>query len=114
VTDDRGNLRREISFEEVLPGLYDPVERVRMQDADSVDAEVLCPFRGLWDAIKGLDDAGLMLAGTRAYNDWMGGFSSHSPDRLIGLGKIPSTSRDDAEAELLRCVGDLHLSRCRP
>jgi hypothetical protein len=81
--------------------------------ADSVDAEVLCPFRGLWDAIKGLDDAGLMLVGTRAYNDWMGGFSSHGPDRLIGLGKIPSTSRDDAEAELLRCVGDLHLSRCR-
>jgi predicted TIM-barrel fold metal-dependent hydrolase len=107
--NDAGELRRAISFEEVLPGLYDPVERLRMQNADSVDAEVLYPFPGLWDEIKSLEDTQLALACTRAYNDWIAEFSSHSPDRLIGLGKIPSTSLEDAESELVRCVDDLHL-----
>jgi predicted TIM-barrel fold metal-dependent hydrolase len=100
---------KPIAFDEVLPAMYDPAERLLAQDADSVDAEILYPSPDLWDAIRHLDDAELKLACVRAYNDWIAEFSAHHPDRLIGLGKIPSTSPKDAEEELVRCVKELKL-----
>ena len=72
-------------------------------------AEVLYPFPGLWDAIRATADHELILGCVRAYNDWIAEFSAHSPDRLIGLGRIPMTGFDDARDELLRCVKDLGL-----
>ncbi len=98
-----------LTFDRVLPAGYDPAERLIAQDTDSVDAEVLYPTADLWDAVKSLEDRDLKLACTRAYNDWIAEFSAHSPDRLIGLGKIPTTGVDDAREELLRCVNDLNL-----
>jgi predicted TIM-barrel fold metal-dependent hydrolase len=100
---------KPVAFDEVLPGLYDPVERIKLQDADSVDAEILYPSPGLWDAIKQLDDREFKVACVRAYNDWIAEFSSCNPDRLIGLAKIPSTTVEDACKELLRCVQDLNV-----
>src|SRR5579875_3649660 len=100
---------KPVTFDEVLPGLYDPAERVKLQHADSVDAEILYPSPGLWDAIKQLDDRELKVACVRAYNDWIAEFSSYNSERLIGLAKIPSTTVEDARAELLRCVKELNL-----
>ena len=103
------------AFADVLPGLYDPAERLRAQDADSVQAEVLYPSAGLWDA----DHA----ARRRGSSSWpahgpttTGSPSSraHNPDRLIGLGKIPSTTCEDARDELLRCVKELNLRGVHP
>jgi predicted TIM-barrel fold metal-dependent hydrolase len=98
-----------INFEDVMPALYDPAERIKAQEADSVDAEIIYPYPGLWDAIKQLEDSQLKLACVRAYNDWVAEFSSYCPDRLLGLGKIPSTNVDDAREELRRCVEELNL-----
>lgn len=98
-----------LGFDDVLPALYDPAERLRAQDTDSVDAEVLYPSPRLWDTINLVEDAQLRLACVRAYNDWIAEFCAHSPERLIGLGKIPSGSDPVAKEELLRCVGDLGL-----
>jgi predicted TIM-barrel fold metal-dependent hydrolase len=85
------------------------VERLKAQAADSVDAEVLYPSPGLWDAIGALEDRDLKIACTRAYNDWIAEFCSQNPDRLIGLAKVPSTTVEDARQELLRCTGELGL-----
>ena len=84
---------RPVTFDELMPGLYDPAERIKAQDADSVDAEVLYASPHLWDAIKQVDDAELRLACARVYNDWISEFCSYDPSRLIGVGKLP-TSRD--------------------
>ena len=100
---------KPVTFDDVQPALYDPAERIRAQDADSVQAEVLYPSSGLWDAVKQIEDAELRLACVRAYNDWIAEFSAHNPDRFIGLGKIPSTSTEDSRDELLRCTKDLNL-----
>jgi len=100
---------KPISYDEVLPALTDPAERIKAQGADSVDAEILYPSPGLWDAIKQLADAELKLACVRVYNDWIAKFCSYDPRRLIGLAKIPTTSVADACAELQRCVKDLKL-----
>jgi len=98
-----------IRFDQVLPGLYDPAERVKAQDADSVDAEILYPTPTLWDALKLVDDDELKLACARTYNDWLAQFCSHSPDRFFGVAKIPTTSVEDAIAELQRATGELGL-----
>jgi len=100
---------KPLSFADVLPGLHDPTERLREQEADSVQAEVLYPSAGLWDAIALLEDRDLKVACVRAYNDWIASFCAHSPDRLIGLAKIPSTTCEDAREEVLRCVNELNL-----
>jgi predicted TIM-barrel fold metal-dependent hydrolase len=97
------------TFDEILPGLYDPAERLRVQFNDSIDAEVLYGYPYLWDAIKQSDDAELRLACARAYNDWLGEFCSHAPERLIGVGRIPTSSIADAAAEMRRCVDELGM-----
>lgn len=98
-----------ISFDQVMPGLYDPAARVSDQTEDSIDAEVLYPSPALWDAINQLGDTEFKLACVRAYNDWLGEFCAHDPTRLIGLGKIPATGIADATEELRRCVEELHF-----
>jgi predicted TIM-barrel fold metal-dependent hydrolase len=93
---------KPLAYDNVLPALRDPAERLKAQEADSVSAEVLYPTPTLWDAIKLLDDNELKLACVRAYNDWIAEFCSFAPDRLIGLGKVPTTTVDDAVAEVHR------------
>jgi predicted TIM-barrel fold metal-dependent hydrolase len=104
-----GGSRSAVTMEEILPGMHDPAKRLRMQDQDSVYAEVLYPFPDLWDAIKRSDDLELKLACVRAYNDWIAEFSAHNPDRLIGIGKLPSTTPEDVREEFIRCTKELNL-----
>lgn len=96
-----------VSWDAVLPALYDPAARIEAQWADSVDAEVLYPSPGLWDAVRQLDDVPLRVALARTYNDWLAEFCAHDPARLFGLAKLPTTSVEDAVAELVRCVDEL-------
>jgi predicted TIM-barrel fold metal-dependent hydrolase len=100
---------KPLTWEDVLPSLYDPAERVNAQWVDSVDAEVLYPSTELWDAIKQLDDADLKLALIQAYNNWIAEFCAFQPDRLLGLAKLPSTGVEAARDELVRCVQELGL-----
>jgi predicted TIM-barrel fold metal-dependent hydrolase len=100
---------RAVAVAELLPGLHDPAERIKLQDADSVDAEVLYASPHLWDAIKQVGDADLRLACARTYNDWISEFCAHNPRRLIGIGKIPTSSVEDAHKELVRCIEELGL-----
>ena len=98
-----------VAFDELMPGLYEPAQRIRVQDADSVDAELLYASPHLWDAVKQVDDAGLRLGCAKVYNDWIAEFCSHNPQRLIGIGKIPTSGIEDARQELVRCIEELGL-----
>jgi predicted TIM-barrel fold metal-dependent hydrolase len=100
---------RAVAIEEIMPALHDPAERIKAQDADSVDAEVLYASPHLWDAIKQVDDRDFRRGCALAYNDWIAEFCAHSPDRLVGVGKIPTSGVEDARQELVRCVDDLGL-----
>jgi predicted TIM-barrel fold metal-dependent hydrolase len=96
-------------FDDVLPGLHDPAERIKAQDADSVDGEILFPTPGLWDALQVTEDDEVKLACAKAYNEWLSTFCAHAPERLFGVAKIPTTSVDDAVTELRRAVEELGL-----
>lgn len=87
---------------ETTPGASgDPAERIKLQDQDGIDAEVLFPNQAagpnFWRNIRH-DDA--YRAVIRAYNDWVAEFRSYAPDRLLPMGLIPMTNLTDSLAEL--------------
>ncbi len=78
---------------EGTPGTGSPEQRVREQDQDGIDAEVLFPSQQggpkFWRRVQD-DDA--YKAIVRAYNGWLAEeYCSINPDRLIGVGILPLT-----------------------
>jgi predicted TIM-barrel fold metal-dependent hydrolase len=104
-----GNTAKGVRYDDILAGSFDPAARVKEQQEDAVDAEILYSNPLLWAAIKELQDQALKRACFRAYNDWIAEFSSHAPERLVGTGLVPPTGIDDALAETRRCIEELGL-----
>lgn len=85
-------------------GAMDPGERVRLLDAEGVDAAVLYTTVGLlWESE--LDDPELSQAYTRAYNRWICEFCADEP-RLIPTAHLSLGDPAAAAAELERAVGE--------
>ena len=66
--------RGQMTYAEGSPaGGYDPVERLRVMDAEGIDAVLLYPTIGIcWEGH--VTDGGLATAYTRAYNRWLADF----------------------------------------
>jgi uncharacterized protein len=80
-------------------------QRVKEQDEDGLDAEVLFPAMVagpvFWRNISHDDPYKAVI---RAYNDWLAEeYCAVAPDRLIGLGVMPITNARDAIAEMEHC-----------
>ncbi len=80
-------------------------QRIKEQDIDSVDAEILFPSQvggpSLW---RNIADDKVYKAMIRGYNSWViEEYCATNPDRLIGLGVIPWTNVEDALEELNFC-----------
>lgn len=87
------------------PGSGSPEQRLREQDVDGVDAEILYPGSQGPNFWRGIKDDTAYKAVVRAYNDWLGEeYCSVAPDRLLGLGLIPETGVDDAIGEMEHCL----------
>jgi predicted TIM-barrel fold metal-dependent hydrolase len=78
------HLRR--GYEAARAGGWDPVERVKDQDADGVACEILYPTHGM--KLFALPDADLQRACFRVYNDWIVEFSQSCRARLVPLAAI--------------------------
>src|SRR5262245_39410857 len=87
-------------------GVGPPEQRLREQDMDGLQAEVLFPNMQVGPRLwRTMADDDTYVAAVRAYNDWLGEeYCAVSRDRLIGLGVIPWTNVDDAIAELEHCA----------
>jgi predicted TIM-barrel fold metal-dependent hydrolase len=83
-----------------------PEQRVKEQQLDGIDAEVLFPAMLAGPAIwRKIPDDELYRAVVRAYNEWLAqDYCSVAPDRLIGIGVIPQTNISDAVNELQHCA----------
>jgi predicted TIM-barrel fold metal-dependent hydrolase len=91
---------------DVSPGAHgDTNTRLKEMDLDGIDAALLfcgTPTGGNLPRIKHTGGREAYLAVVRAVNDWISDFSAPCPERLFGVALIPSTSIDDAIAELRR------------
>ncbi|MFN0072471.1 MAG: amidohydrolase family protein [Chloroflexota bacterium] len=90
---------------ETTPGTGPAEQRIREQDIDGIDAEVLFPGQAsgpyYWRNIR---DDEAYKACVRAYNNFIAeDYCSVDPERLIGLGIIPITNLKDSLAELEHC-----------
>jgi uncharacterized protein len=79
--------------------MTDPELRIKDQDRDGVQAEVLYGVLGASMRINDDEAAGEML---RIYNDWLGDFCGTHPDRFAGLACIPNHDIDAAVGEIER------------
>jgi predicted TIM-barrel fold metal-dependent hydrolase len=89
-------------LEDQRAGAWDPAERIRDQDIDGVDAEVLY----VGGPLVGAQDDALRLDSYGAYNRWLADFCSHAPDRLIGVAAVPNDTPSLAVEELRRARAD--------
>ena len=86
-------------------GTGSPEQRVREQDQDGMDAEILFAAMVAGPVFwRNIAHDEVYRAVIRAYNDWLGEeYCAHAPDRLIGMGVIPISNVDDAIAEMEHC-----------
>src|SRR5262252_339613 len=80
-------------------------QRVKEQDQDGLDAEVLFPAMVAGPVFwRNIAHDEPYKAIVRAYNDWLAEeYCAVAPDRLIGLGVMPITNAKDAVAEMEHC-----------
>ena len=73
-------------FTEGDPGQREPAARIKAQDIDNIDADII--VSGGWPVMKPKDREtrwGLMYA----FNNWLAEFCTYDPKRLVGIGEIP-------------------------
>ena len=88
---------------EDTPGTGTAQQRVREQDQDGIDAEVLFQSSASrwWRNIRDDDAYNAVL---RGYNAWLAEeYCAVAPERLIGVGALPISNVDDAVAEMEHC-----------
>jgi predicted TIM-barrel fold metal-dependent hydrolase len=90
------------TYADARPGGWDPAERLKDNEADGVEADVLYTtlgFRIFW-----LRDAGLQRDCFRAYNDWLAEYCGYAPKRMAGLALISLYEPEQGVRELERCA----------
>lgn len=94
-----------VRYDQMIPGCYDPVERIRDMDIDGVEAALAFPsFPGFGGGVfQRAKDKELALACVRAWNDFqVDEWCATAPDRLIPLGILPTWDVELAAREVER------------
>jgi predicted TIM-barrel fold metal-dependent hydrolase len=76
----------QATYADARPGGWDPAERLKDNELDGVEADVLYTtlgFRIFW-----LKDPGLQQDCFRVYNNWLAEYVSYAPRRMVGLPLI--------------------------
>ena len=81
--------------------LTDPELRIKDQERDGVQAEVLYGILGAGNPLNDVDAASEMY---QIYNSWLADFCKHAPDRFIGLASLTAFNLDAAVAEVRRAA----------
>ena len=97
-----------VRYDDMIPGCYDPVQRVQDMDLDGVHAALCFPsFPGFaGNVFMRAPDKDLALHCVRAYNDFhIDEWCAAAPDRFIPLGIVPAWDAKLAAAEVDRMAG---------
>jgi predicted TIM-barrel fold metal-dependent hydrolase len=90
------------SYAAARPSGWDPVERIKDQDVDGVEAEVLYTTFGM--PLFRLPDADLQRACFKAYNDWVAEFCAHDHKRFHAVALISLEDLEAGVREVERCA----------
>jgi predicted TIM-barrel fold metal-dependent hydrolase len=94
-----------VRYDHMIPGCYDPIERIKDMDIDGVHAALCFPsFPGFGGGVfqRGKDKE-LALECVRAWNDFqVDEWCASAPERLIPLGLLPTWDPALAAAEVER------------
>ncbi|MCL0101663.1 amidohydrolase [Dehalococcoidia bacterium] len=92
---------------DVPKAAYEPTERLRAMDKDSITGSVLYPnsLGTSGNVLSSIEDASLEKATVMAYNDWLAETWTSASPRFATQCLIPVTSVEDAAAELDRAIG---------
>lgn len=94
-----------VRYDDMIPGCYDPAERLRDMDIDGVHGALSFPsFPGFGGGVfQRADDKDLALACVRAWNDFqVDEWCAAGPGRLIPLGILPTWDPQLAVGEVER------------
>jgi uncharacterized protein len=83
---------------EDYPGGWEPGARLKDQDVDGIEAEVL--FSSAARQLYSVTDEAYQRAIFRSYNEWLAEFCSVNPQRLIGLALIPILDIEHTVADI--------------
>jgi predicted TIM-barrel fold metal-dependent hydrolase len=90
-------------------GTRDPHKRIPDMDQEGIDVAVLFgTFVGL-GAASSIEDPGLAMAVSVAYNNWLADYCKPYPERLKGVAIIPMQDPEAARAEARRAVEKLGM-----
>ena len=82
--------------------LTDPGLRIKDQDRDGVQGEVLY---GILGASMRMNDPEAAVEAIRIYNEWLADFCNSHPHRFAGLASIPNAPIEATVAEIRRVAG---------
>ena len=92
------------------PGCYDIAERLKDQEIDGIDAEVLYP--SVLFNVYQVPRRDIIQAAFANYNDWITDYCRPAPERLFALGCLQLWDLDEAIAEMERCKKLGHVGVC--
>ena len=97
------DMGKQVPTFENSAGTGTPQQRVREQDQDGIDCEVL--FSQISLVLRQAKEDDFYCELVRAYNEFLAEeYMAAAPDRLICMGTIPITGIDDAMRELDHCA----------
>lgn len=97
------DLATQVPTFENSAGTGSPQQRLREQDQDGIDAEIL--FSQISLVLRQAKEDDFYLDLIRSYNEFLAEeYMAAAPDRLIPIGLIPTTGVDDAVRELDHCA----------
>lgn len=85
------------TYDSIRQGAFDGKKRLKEQDIDGVNAEVIYPSQRTMGVFMAQEDDSFHLAGLEAYNHWLREeFCAPDPKRLIGLAQMPAVGAQEA------------------
>ena len=90
----------KMGYSGLRPGILDPMARLKDQEIDGLDAEVLLP--SILFGVYGISDPEIVAATFQNYNDWVYNYASQAPTRLYPTACIPLHDVNSGIAELRR------------
>jgi len=103
---EKSEIHKQVPTFAKIAGAGDPEQRLKEQDQDGIDAEILFSTQpGNVGMLRSIEDSDAYVAINHAYNEYLAEeYAAVNPSRLIPLGVIPVAGVDAAVKELEYCA----------